>query len=132
MHSFDQLECASLGSAELIARALVQAEVAVKRNARFPDYSGLDILIAAPVGATGQATTNRFNAWASEKLNERSQIWRQDRLYREERRQQQHGHGRGGGGDDPDGDGRGGGKVSSKKGRRNRGAGGGDAAGEAS
>ncbi|CAK0825012.1 unnamed protein product, partial [Prorocentrum cordatum] len=100
MHSWDQVDASMLASAELIVRWLVQTEIAVERNPRHPDYSGLDIVISAPVNAAGRATTNKFNSWVTDKLKERAQIWKQERLYREEQKTNLK-EGKGGDGYDP-------------------------------
>ncbi|CAK0861861.1 unnamed protein product, partial [Prorocentrum cordatum] len=100
MHSWDQVDASMLASAELIVRWLVQTEIVVERNPRHPDYSGLDIVISAPVNAAGRATTNKFNSWVTDKLKERAQIWKQERLYREEQKTNLK-EGKGGDGYDP-------------------------------
>ena len=48
MHAYDQLDLSCLASAELVVRYLIQSEAAAERNARHPDYSGLDIIMSAP------------------------------------------------------------------------------------
>lgn len=120
------MECSTLASAELVARLLIQVEVATERNARRPDYSGLDIVVSAPVSAAGRATTQRFSAWITDRLKERSQIWKQERLYREERRYvdpNDYGSGRG-----SRGGGGGGGRGRGKKWKKDGGGGGPSAA----
>ena len=57
------------------------------RNPRHPDYSGLDIVISAPVNAVGRASTTKFNSWVTDRLKERAAIWKQERVYREEQKQ---------------------------------------------
>ena len=86
MVTYDQLDISCLASAELLVRYLIQAEIAVERNARYPEYSGLDIVVAAPTTGSGRASLTKFNTWVSDKLKERSQVWKQERLYREEQR----------------------------------------------
>ena len=71
--------------------------MAVERNARHPDNSGLDVLLQAPVSAGGRAVTSKFNTYITDRLKERAQVWKQERLYREERRHQDHSTGGGGG-----------------------------------
>jgi len=111
MHSFDQINTAGLASGELLTRWLIQTEIAAERNPRHPDYSGLDIIISAPVAATGRAVTAKFNTFVTEKLKERSSIWKQERLYREEMRHQ----GSGRASEDPSGKGKGKSKKKKKK-----------------
>ncbi|CAK0806201.1 unnamed protein product [Prorocentrum cordatum] len=84
MHSWDQVDHSMMASAEQIVRWLIQTEIAVERNPRHPDYSGLDIVISAPVNAVGRASTSKFNSWVTDRLKERAAIWKQGRLYRRE------------------------------------------------
>ena len=103
MHSWDQVDLSMMASAELIVRWLIQTEIAVERNPRHPDYSGLDIVISAPVNAVGRASTSKFNTWVTDRLKERATIWKQERLYREEQKQSRKGDGKKG----EEGDGKG-------------------------
>lgn len=66
-----------------MARWIVQMEVATETNPRHPDFSGLDIIMAAPVTATGRASCPKFDSWITEKMKGRSVIWRNESLYRE-------------------------------------------------
>ncbi|CAK0870306.1 unnamed protein product, partial [Prorocentrum cordatum] len=99
-HSWDQVDLSMMASAELIVRWLIQTEIAVERTPRHPDYSGLDIVISAPVNAVGRASTSKFNSWVTDRLKERAAIWKQERLYREEQKQTRKGDGKKGGDDD--------------------------------
>ncbi|CAK0853410.1 unnamed protein product, partial [Prorocentrum cordatum] len=96
MHSWDQVDLSMLASAELLVRWMIPTEIAVERNPRHPDYSGLDIVISAPVNAVGRASISRFNTWVTDRLEERATIWKQERLYREEQKQVRKGDGKGG------------------------------------
>ncbi|CAK0842558.1 unnamed protein product [Prorocentrum cordatum] len=49
-------------SARLIVRWAMQTEIAVERNPRHLDYSGLDIVISTLVNAVGRASTFKFNS----------------------------------------------------------------------
>ena len=102
MHHYDQIDGSSLAVGEQLARWMIQTETAVERNPRFPDYSGLDVLVGAPVSSDGRAETKRISEWVSKRMEQRSQIWKHERLYREE--QKHNGPPR-----DRDGDGGGGG-----------------------
>ena len=78
-----------------------------------PDYAGLDIVLGSSLMSDGRAATGKFNEWVTSKLKERSQIWKQERLYLQERR---HGKGKGGGkADDDDDDDEDGAKKRKKK-----------------
>ena len=74
MISYDQLDVSCLASAELLTRYLIQAEIAVERNPKMPDDSGLDIVIAAPTTSSGRASLTKFNNWVSERLKGTSGI----------------------------------------------------------
>lgn len=86
MHSYDQLDASSLASAETVCRWLIQVELAVERSPTSPDYSGLDIVAGTATLPDGRASTNRFNEWVSGRLRERAAIWKQERLYRQEKK----------------------------------------------
>ncbi|CAK0802975.1 unnamed protein product [Prorocentrum cordatum] len=102
MHSWGQVDVSMLASSELLVRWLIQTEIAVdERNPRHPDYSGLDIVISAPVNAVGRASTSKFNTWVTDRLKERATIWKQERLYREEQKQTRKGDGEGSSSLDP-------------------------------
>lgn len=86
MHSYDQLNIANLASGEQLIRWLVQLETATERNFRAPDFTGLDLILGGTISAEGKATTQKFTEHLSSKLKERASIWKQERLYREERK----------------------------------------------
>ena len=86
MHSYDQLNIANLASGEQLVRWIVQLETATERNFRSPDFTGLDLILGGTISAEGKALTQKFTEHLSSKLKERAQIWKQERLYREERR----------------------------------------------
>ena len=116
MHHFDQLDTSSLAVGEQLSRWLITVELAVERNPAQPNYEGLDVIGGAAVLQDGRASTARFGEWVSSKMKERSSIWKQERLFRQERRLQL-GH-RGGTQDDSDDDedeGHGGGKGKGRK-----------------
>eukprot|EP00435_Cladocopium_sp_Y103_P061503 s490_g23.t1 len=95
MHSHDQIDASTTAVGEFLARWAVQTELAVERNPSQPDYSGLDIISGASVQADGRATTSKFSEWVTGRLKERAQVWKQERLYNQERRSLR---GKGGGG----------------------------------
>ena len=86
MHSYDQVDASSLASAETICRWLIQVELAVERSPTSPDYSGLDIVAGTATLPDGRASTNRFNEWVTNRLKERAAIWKQEKLYRQEKK----------------------------------------------
>lgn len=97
MRSYDQIDCSSLAAGETLCRWLIQTEMAVERSPGQPDYQGLDIVAGTATMPDGRASTSKFQEWVSSRLKERAAIWKQDRLYRQERRQ---GPGRGARGGD--------------------------------
>ena len=80
MHSYDQVDASALASGEHLTRWMIQTELAVERNPMQPDYTGLDIV-------DGTARTAKFTEWVSSRLKERASLWKQERLYQQERRQ---------------------------------------------
>jgi hypothetical protein len=86
MHSYDQVDCSCLASGETLCRWLIQTELAVERSPSMPDYSGLDIVAGTATLPDGRASTSKFTEWVTGRLKERASIWKQERLYRQERR----------------------------------------------
>jgi hypothetical protein len=85
MHSYDQVDISNLASGEQLCRWLIQLETAVERNPRAPDFGGLDIFMGGSTSAEGKAMTSKFTEHISGKLKERAAIWKQERLYKEEK-----------------------------------------------
>lgn len=86
MISYDQLNVPSLAAAEQLIRWLVQLEVATERHHRAPDFTGLGLILGGPVTTEGRAITAKFNEHLTAQLKTRAQIWKNERLYREEKR----------------------------------------------
>ena len=86
MHGYDQVDPTTTAVGEHLSRWLVQTELAVERNPGAPDYTGLDILSGSSLQADGRAVTQKFGEWIASKLKERSAVWKQERLYQQERR----------------------------------------------
>ena len=105
MHTHDQIDASTTAIGEFLSRWAVQTELAVERNPAQPDYSGLDIISGAAVQSDGRASTAKFTEWVTGRLKERAQVWKQERLYNQERRNLRgKGSGGKGGGDDSDDD----------------------------
>ena len=119
MHSYDQIDASSLASAETLTRWMIQVELAVERSPTSPDYSGLDIVAGTATLPDGRASTSKFNEWVSSKLKERASVWKQERLYRQEKRLGRSGRGaqHDESDDDEDGPGPRKGKKKKKKGK---------------
>lgn len=86
MHSYDQLNIVNTACGEFAVRWLVQLEVATERNPRNPDFSGLDLIMGGAVNSEGKAITSKFTQELTTRLKERANIYKQERLYREERK----------------------------------------------
>ena len=86
LHSYDQVDCSSLAAGETLCRWMIQTELAVERSPSMPDYSGLDIAADTATLPHGRASTSKFNKWVSAGLKERASIWKQERLFRQERK----------------------------------------------
>eukprot|EP00438_Fugacium_kawagutii_P013877 Skav219716 [mRNA] locus=scaffold301:31513:32607:+ [translate_table: standard] len=117
MHSYDQLNIANLASGEQLVRWLVQLETATERNFRSPDFTGLDLILGGAISAEGKALTQKFTEHLSSKLKERASIWKQERLYREERKHLLGGGPGGAAASDPYGGGKGKGKGKGGRGK---------------
>ena len=86
LHSHDQIDASTTAIGEFLSRWAIQTELAVERSPSAPDYTGLDIISGSAVQADGRASTSRFGEWISGRLKERASIWKQERLYAQERR----------------------------------------------
>ena len=73
---------------EHVSRWLIQVELAVERNPQQPNYEGLDILSGTSVSSDGRATTTKFVEWVSNRMKDRANIWRQERLFKQEKQSQ--------------------------------------------
>ena len=93
----DQLDVSNCCSMEQITRRLVQLEMAVARNPRHPDYTGLGVVVDGPISAEGAARAPKFNAWVTDRQKEKAHVLKQQRLYAEEQRTAQRAEAKGGG-----------------------------------
>ncbi|CAE7382725.1 unnamed protein product [Symbiodinium pilosum] len=135
MHSFDQIDTSAIASGEHLTRWLIQTELAVERNPQQPDFSGLDIISGTAQLPDGRDTTSKFTDWVSNRLKERAAIWKQERLYNQERRHLRGPRGgradHGDSSDDEEQTGLTGARKKKKKKKGGKGEGSGDAAGAA-
>ena len=67
-------------------RWLVQTGLAVERSPAQPDYSGLDIVAGTATLPDGRASTSKFSEWLAARLKDRAATWKQERLYKAERK----------------------------------------------
>ncbi|CAK0791446.1 unnamed protein product [Prorocentrum cordatum] len=84
-HQVDQLNVPNLACFEQLVRRQIQIEMAVERNAKHPDYAGLDLVMGGPTTESGAAASAGFRGWIYKKQGERAQTLKQSRLLREER-----------------------------------------------
>ena len=82
--SDDMLDVGNLASFEQISRRLVQLELAVEKNPKHPDFSGLNILVDTNVSAGGMARVPKFTKWVTDRHREQAEIYKQRRLFSEE------------------------------------------------
>jgi len=123
LHTHDQIDASTTAAGELLSRWAVQTEIAVERTPAQPDYSGLDIVSGAAIQSDGRVSTAKFTEWVTSRLKERTQVWKQERLYNQESRNLRgKGSGGKGGGDDSDDDEAG----KTKKKKKSKGGGKGD------
>ena len=120
MHTFDQLDVSALAVGEHLSRWIIQTELAVERNPLAPDFSGLDIVSGTAQLPDGRAATTKFSEWVSGRLKERASLWKQERLFRQERRQLRTGGGRNDDADDSSSEGAGKASGGVRKRRRAR------------
>ena len=99
----DQINVCNSAMGEQIIRRLIQHEMAVEKDSKHPDYSGLNSLLYGSVEEKGRASAPKFSKWVSEKQAVRAQILKQARLLREEKaaeeKRRKTGKGKGGKGD---------------------------------
>ena len=107
-HEVDQINASNLCSFELLMRRMIQIEMAVSRNSKAPDFTGLSVVLSSVVDGSGAIQTKGFHKWVADKNESRARIMKSERLYYEERaatRKKQKGDQKG---KDPKGKGRGG------------------------
>ncbi|CAK0882091.1 unnamed protein product, partial [Prorocentrum cordatum] len=81
---YGQLDFASCAVIEHLARWLYEAESAVRRNPKVPDFTNLDGIFAAPMAEDGRMQLPTFSKWVSLRRDE-AQIMKQGRLWSEGR-----------------------------------------------
>ena len=112
-HGVDQVNASNLCSFELLMRRMIQIEMAVNRNNKAPDFTGLSMVLSSVVDGSGAVQTKGFHKWVADKNESRARIMKSERLYYEERSaaaKKKKGDPKGG--KDPKGKGRGGADAS--------------------
>ena len=82
--TYDQIDASNSLGVEFLIRRAIMIETATARSPTNPDFSGLDLVLEAPIGQGGEAQTLKFNEWVGTRLKERATIQKQSRLYKEE------------------------------------------------
>ena len=82
----DRLNLSSPACFEQLLRKCAQDEMAVDRNPKHPDYSGLSTALGAPTQTSGAALTQKWTEWLSTRQKDRAIVMKQARLLREERK----------------------------------------------
>ena len=85
MTSFDQYALTASASGELIVRSVVRLETAVAGNPKSPDFSGLDVMLLSTPTESGGAVTAGFHELVANQQKSQATIWKQGRLFREEK-----------------------------------------------
>lgn len=80
----DGLQVCNLAAFEQLSRRMVQLELAVAKNPRHPDFTGLHVLVDGAADSSGAARAPKFSAWVTTKQKEQAEIYKQRRLYAEE------------------------------------------------
>ena len=84
-HEVDQMNASNLASFELLMRRMIQIEMAVARNSKAPDFSGLSVVLSAVVDGSGAIQTKGFHKWVADKNESRARVMKSERMYFEER-----------------------------------------------
>ena len=69
---------------EELSRRMVQLELAVAKNPRHPDLTGLHVLVDGAADSSGAARAPKFSAWVTTKQKEQAEIYERRRLHAEE------------------------------------------------
>ena len=82
--TLDQLDPTQLVTSEFRIRRLIMIETAVERNARNPDYDGLEAMLSSSLAPSGAAVTEGFTQWLTNRQRDQAQIMKQGRMLRDE------------------------------------------------
>ena len=94
--TYDRLDVYNIATTELLARRVLMIERAVKRNARQPDFEGLEAVLETCIDESGGLLLPKLDAWVGEQQRAEAQVLKAGRQWREETRGgQQLGGGRG-------------------------------------
>ncbi|CAK0827978.1 unnamed protein product [Prorocentrum cordatum] len=93
--TYDQINLANSAMGEQLVRRLIQRELAVEKDAKHADYSGLGYMLAGSTDDRGRAAVPKFTMWVAEKQHQRAFTPKQSRLLREERQADEKRRGKG-------------------------------------
>ena len=80
----DALDIQNLSCFEQLIRRVVQVEMAVDKNPRHPDFTGLLILVDGTTTSGGASRVPKFTSWVTARQKEQAEIYKQRRLFTEE------------------------------------------------
>ena len=104
-HGVGQVNVSNLCFFELLMRRMIQIDIAVSRDSKAPDFTGLSVVLSSVTDGSGAIQTKEFHKWVADKNESRARIMKSERLYLEERVKKQKGDPKGE--KPPKGDGRG-------------------------
>ena len=80
----DALDIQNLSCFEQLIRRVFQVEMAVDKNPRHPDFTGLGILVDGTTTSGGASRVPKFTSWVTARQKEQAEIYKQRRLFTEE------------------------------------------------
>ena len=85
----DQLQLSQLASFEyIVLRRMVMIETAVSRDARSPDWDGLDMMLSTTLTDACAVDVTKFSSWIAGVQKDQAVVLKQGRLLREEQETQ--------------------------------------------
>lgn len=84
MVSHDRLDVYNVAACEYVARRIWMIQRAIKRNARSPDFSGLESFLANLMDLSGGIITREFERYVADVQKGEAQFLKQQRLAKEE------------------------------------------------
>lgn len=82
--TFDQINLLNTASGEFLLRRARMIQKAVARNARAPDYEGLDLMLSHRLDSSGGVATNAYDRHLAEEQETLAFTAKQTQLWREE------------------------------------------------
>ena len=97
-HEIDQLDFGSLAARRLLIRRMIQIAIAVSRNSKAPDFTGLVVTLSSVTVGPGAVLTRGFHKCVADRNEFRARIMKSEMLCHEERgiaKRKQKGEGKG-------------------------------------